>query len=121
MRLPRVRFTIRRMMVVVAVTAIAFGGAAGLARVDRLASEYRRLYAWHSAEAQRFSDEARRAIVLRNARDQYVRASRLADYHAPPGSEVSARRPQSLAPSRAGPAGAAMNSFGRKECSILHG
>ena len=81
-RLPRVRFTIRRMMVVVAVTAIAFGGAAGLARVERLASEYRRLYARHSAEAQRFSEEASRALVLRNARDRYVRASRLADYHA---------------------------------------
>jgi hypothetical protein len=70
------------MMVIVAVAAIAIGGAAGLARVGRLASEYRRLYAWHSSEVQRHSEEAGKALALRNGRDRYVRASRLAHYHA---------------------------------------
>lgn len=81
-RLPRVRFTVRRLMVVVAVAAVAIGGAAWVVRVGRLASDYRRLHARHSSEVQRYHEEASKALRSRNGRDRYVLASRLADYHA---------------------------------------
>ena len=80
MRLPRM--TTRRWMIAVAVVAIVMSGAVSLLRVERLASEYRRLYAQHSAETQRYRQEASKALGLRNARDLYVLASRRAAYHA---------------------------------------
>ncbi len=81
-RLPRVRFTVRRLMVAVALAAVAIGGVAWVARVERLASEYRRQYARHSAEVQRYGEEASKALGLGGGRERHVRASRLAAYHA---------------------------------------
>ena len=80
MRLPRM--TTRRWMIAVAAVAIVLSVAISLLRVERLASEYRRLYAQHSAETQRYRQEASKALRLRNARDRYVLASRRAAYHA---------------------------------------
>jgi len=48
MRLPRVRFTIQRMMVLVAVVALASWGLAWVVRIKRLSNEYERRVERHS-------------------------------------------------------------------------
>ena len=52
MKFPRVRFTIQRMMVVVAVVALTLGGIAWVVRMKRLSSEYERRAQKHVFEIQ---------------------------------------------------------------------
>ena len=82
MRVPRLRFTVQRMMIAVAVVAILFGMAAGLWRrhvsFKRLADKYAKKVddeAWKSSiiEHLRFRSEPER-----RAEDEYLR---LAEYY----------------------------------------
>lgn len=82
MRLPRVRFTVGRMMVVVAVVALASGGVAWQGRMRRLSAEYEWRYLeyaeiysgpWPRRRSPRpLSDRERWRVEMR---DKYSRAS----------------------------------------------
>lgn len=54
MKLPRVRFTLRRMMVAVAVVGVAVGSGLTVARLKQLRDEYRRKSAYHAQEMEQW-------------------------------------------------------------------
>jgi hypothetical protein len=65
MRLPRVRFTVRRMMVAVAIASLSLGAAAGVLRLSRLQTAYRERAALHAGEMSNLSAQDTRIYRAR--------------------------------------------------------
>src|SRR5690349_21101085 len=94
MRLPRVRFTVRRMMVCVAIVAILLGTAIWTARLRRRAAHYRALAAsWAAQERGQNNSVVVFARILKEHELRLSQAREDARIHSPPSRRVDSPMP----------------------------